>query len=149
MYLEVWIRLLSCDGLSHDLAAQVAELMRRVRPMETNLTSWKKHIWISHHLELVPGAPLILQVCRECGRAFVDECSTGERYAVHVSIFKFHRLSDEVTARWLSEKCPDEHLAADETNRQTRYLGGSFRSAVGERANADLDLGSSPNPKIG
>jgi hypothetical protein len=71
-------------------------------------------------LELVPGQPIIHQVCRKCWRSFVEECSTGERYAAHASLFKFHRLSDEVTSRWLSEDCPGERLMADETDRQTR-----------------------------
>src|ERR1700687_1083455 len=113
-----------------------------VTRMETNLSSWNTHDWFGRRLKLVPGQPLIQQDCHECGRAFVDECSTGERYAVHVSIFKVHRLSDEVTARWLSEKCPAESLMADDADRQTRFLGGSFRSAVGEMANDGLDLGS-------
>ena len=107
--------------------------------METNLSSWNTHDWSSRRLKLVPGQPLIQQDCRECGRAFVDECSTGERYAVHVSIFKVHRLSDEVTSRWLFEKCPAERPMTDEAARQTRFLGGAFRpSAASELAGDGL-----------
>jgi hypothetical protein len=113
--------------------------------METNLSFWNTHDRFSRRLKLVPGQPLIQQDCHECGRAFVDECSTGEWYDVHVSIFKLHRLSDEVTSRWLSEKCPTEHLMTDEADRQIRFLGGSFRSAVDEMANDGLDFGSLPN----
>lgn len=113
--------------------------------METNLSSWNTHDWTSRRLELVSGYPLIQQGCGQCGRAFVDECSTGERYAVQVSIFIFHRLSDEVTARWLSEECPVKRLTADEADRQTRFLsGGLFRSAVHEKANEGRDFGSPP-----
>ncbi len=112
--------------------------------MEMNLSSSRTHDWISRRLELVPGQPLIQQVCHECGRGFVDECSTGEQYAVHVSIFKLHRLSDEVTSRWLSEKCPAECLTADEADRQTRFLAGSFRPAVGEVANDGLERARAP-----
>jgi hypothetical protein len=61
-------------------------------------------------------------VCNDCGRAFIDECSTGERYAVHVSIFKVHRLADEVTSRWLSETCPAQRIAGDEADRRTRFI---------------------------
>lgn len=120
--------------------------------MKTNLTSWSTHEswnthdWISRPLKLVPNEPLIQQGCRECDRAFVDECLTGDRYAVHVSVFKFHRLSDEVTSRWLSEKCPAQRTLADEADRQTRFIGGPLCS-VGEMANDSLDLASSPTRK--
>jgi hypothetical protein len=116
--------------------------------METSLSSWNTHVWFSRRLKLVPGQPLIQQDCHECGRAFVDECSTGERYAVHVSIFRLHRLSDEVTSRWLSEKCPAEPLMADDADRQTRFLGGSFRSSTaGEMINDGLNFRSLQNRK--
>lgn len=89
--------------------------------MDSNFSLWTTHCWIGRRLELVLGQPLDNWVCHECARAFVDECSTGERYAVHVAIFGFNRLSDEVTSRWLSEKCPAEWLKADEADRQTRF----------------------------
>ena len=90
--------------------------------MNTIFSSWTTHDWISRRLALAPGQPLIQRVCTDCARAFVDECSTGERYAVHVSIFKVHRLSDEVTSRWLSEQCPAKALAGDEADRRTRFI---------------------------
>jgi hypothetical protein len=88
--------------------------------MEPDPSAWKTHDWSISRFGLVSGPPLIHQVCCKCRRSFVEECSTGERYAVHASLFKFHRLSDEVTARWLSEDCPAERLMADETDRQNR-----------------------------
>jgi hypothetical protein len=91
-------------------------------PMDTIFSRWNTHCWIGRRLGLAPGQALIQRVCNDCGRAFVDECSTGERYAVHVSIFKLHRLSDEVTSRWLSQQCPAQLLAEDEADRQTRYI---------------------------
>jgi hypothetical protein len=64
------------------------------------------------------------------------------------TLFRFqfsYRLSDEVTARWLSEECPVKRLMADEADRQTRFLsGGLFRSAVHEKANEGRDFGSPP-----
>jgi hypothetical protein len=104
--------------------------------LASNLCPWKTHDWIGRRLEPVDGDPLILQVCRECSRGFVEECSTGDQYAVHVSIFKLYRLSDEVTSRWLSEKCPAECLLADDADRRTRSLEGPFGSAPGEMATA-------------
>ena len=103
-------------------AHRVAESAPGSMPMDAIFSRWTSHCWIGRRLALGPGQPLIQHVCNDCGRAFVDDCSTGERYAVHVSIFKVHRLSDEVTARWLSKQCPAQHLAADEADRQTRYI---------------------------
>jgi hypothetical protein len=103
--------------------------------MEVNHFFWRTHNWIGRRLEVAPGAPVILQACSECGRDFVEERSTGEQYAVHVSIFKIHRLSDEVTARWFSEKCPAKYLMADDADRQTRCVGAGFGSTLGEIAN--------------
>jgi hypothetical protein len=112
--------------------------------METNLSAWNTHDWSISRLELVPSQPIIHQVCLQCRRGFVEEFSTGERYAVHASIFRFYRLSDEVTSRWLSEKCPAGRVIADEADRQTRFRGGSSYPAIGEMANNGL----SPNGKI-
>lgn len=112
--------------------------------METNLSLWNTHDWSISRLELVPGQPIIHQVCFKCRRGFVEELSTGEIYSVYASIFRFHRLSDEVTARWLSEKCPAKRLIADEADVQTRLPGGSSYPAISELAHN----GSSPNGKI-
>ena len=90
--------------------------------MDTIFPRWNTHCWIGRRLGLAPGQALNQRVCNDCGRAFVDECSTGERYAVHVSIFKVHRLSDEVTSRWLSEQCPAQRLIGDEADRRTRFI---------------------------
>jgi hypothetical protein len=112
--------------------------------METNLSAWNTHDWIVSSLELVPGQPIIHQVCSKCRRGFVDELSTANRYAAHASIFRFYRLADEVTSRWLSEKCPAGRLETDEADRQTRSPGGSSYPAIGEMANNGL----SPNGKM-
>ena len=98
--------------------------------MDTIFSRWTTHSWISRRLALAPGQPLIQRVCNDCARAFVDECSTGERYAVHVSIFKVHRLSDEVTSRWLAEQCPDQRLAGDDADRQTRFIPKAVGDAI-------------------
>ena len=79
--------------------------------MTTNPASWLTHDWFSRPLQL-DDKPVIQHICRRCGRTFAEE-ETGERYAAHASIFMLHRLSDEVTARWLAEPCPQERLQAD------------------------------------
>ena len=106
--------------------------------MDTIFSAWNTHCLISRRLGLAPGQALIQRVCNDCSRAFVDECATGERYAVHVSIFKIYRLSDEVTSRWLSENCPAQRLAADEADRHTRYIprGVAIPASPATTANA-------------
>jgi hypothetical protein len=99
-------------------------------PMDTIFSRWNTHCWIGRRLVLAPGQALIEHVCHDCGRAFIDECSTGERYAVHVSIFKVHRLCDEVTMRWLSQGCPAQRPAEDEADRQTRFIPKAADSAI-------------------
>jgi len=98
--------------------------------MDTIFSYWNTHCWIGRRLVLAPGQALIQRVCNDCGRAFVDECATGERYAVHVSIFKVHRLGDEVTSRWLAQGCPAQRLAEDEADRQTRYIPTAADNAM-------------------
>ena len=66
----------------------------------------------------------------------------AERYAVHVLVFKFQRLSDAVTARWLSEKCPAERLMADEADQRSCFSGSRLDS-VGETASDGQDSASS------
>lgn len=135
---------------SHDFSVEVARTLGPgVTRMEMNSSSWRTHDWIGRRLKLTLGEPLIQMGCRECGREFVDECATGERYAVYVSIFKLHRLSDEVTSRWLAAKCPAERPMTDDADRQTRFIGGSFRSSPGEMPNYAMALGSSSNGKVG
>lgn len=104
--------------------------------METNSSSWNTHDWISRSLEIAPGKPLAQRVCRSCGRAFLDESEgfTGRWYAVHVSVFKFYRLADEVTSRWLSQECPGARLTADNVDRHTRF-SGSYLPGVSDVAN--------------
>jgi hypothetical protein len=93
--------------------------------MQTNSSAWSTHDWISRSLEIAPGKPLAQRICRKCGRAFLDESegSTGRWYAVHVSVFEFYRLADEVTRRWLSQGCPGARLTADDVDRHTRFSG--------------------------
>jgi hypothetical protein len=90
--------------------------------MEKNLTVFDTHDLIQQPLELDLGLPLNQLVCLNCGRDFIEECSTGKRYGVSISAFRVDRLSDEVTSRWLSEMCPGERLTADDEDRRTRFL---------------------------
>jgi hypothetical protein len=53
-----------------------------------------------------------------CGRDIVTVLSSGSRHAVHVSMFCFYPLDDEVTERWLTEPCPGKRLPRDDDDRQ-------------------------------
>jgi hypothetical protein len=90
--------------------------------MEANVAVWNSHVWNDRLIEIEPGLPLIQHACRPCGRNFVDERLTDNRYAVHVGVARFDRLSDETTAHWLTDVCPGECLLSDNTDRKTRFL---------------------------
>jgi len=81
-----------------------------------NGDAWGSHSWSvvkGRRVEIEPGQPLIQHHCSRCGRDFVEDPHTGERYAVYVSVFSFQRLPDLITKRWLGELCPGEALTHD------------------------------------
>jgi hypothetical protein len=90
--------------------------------MAEKLSTWKSHTWAMppRHLKL-EGVALIQYDCRGCGRHFVDEELSGQRYAVHVGLLNFDRLSEMVTVRWLAEPCPGKRLEGDSADLQTRF----------------------------
>jgi hypothetical protein len=93
-------------------------------PMADSTTAWDSHSWmLTRKLEIGSDVTLIQHTCQECGRNFVDEIRSGNLYAVHLSPTDFDRLSDETTARWLSEPCPGEHVEsdADVADLKTRF----------------------------
>jgi hypothetical protein len=57
-----------------------------------------------------------------CGRDIVTVLSSGSRHAVHVSMFCFYPLDDEVTERWLTEPCPGKRLPRDDDDRQVAKI---------------------------
>jgi len=89
--------------------------------METD--AWKTHDWSVRPLEM-DHEIWIQFVCRKCARGFVDDVM-GSRYAIYVSAFTVHRLSDEVAKRWLSEPCPNERQMADQEAVHARFANGS------------------------
>ena len=77
---------------------------------------WNSHSWArakGRRIEIEPGKPLIQHRCSRCRREFVEDPTSGERYAVYVSVFSFRRLPDLITKRWLSELCPGAPLPYD------------------------------------
>ena len=83
----------------------------------------RQHQWIERkdpHLTIETGEPVVQHHCCTCGRDVVTVLPSDERHAAYASIFRFYRLSDEVTARWLREVCPGARLPRDKEDRNTR-----------------------------
>lgn len=77
---------------------------------------WDSHNWSSvrgRRIEIEPGKPLIQLHCSRCGRDFVEDSSSGQRYAVYVSVFSFRRLPEPITKSWLGELCPGAPVPYD------------------------------------
>jgi hypothetical protein len=89
-------------------------------PMATQVNAWNSHVWSNRLMDLMPGVPIVQHSCTICGRNFVNEELTGRRYAVHVGIVVLDRLSDEVTKRWLAERCPRARRESDYDDLKTR-----------------------------
>ncbi len=83
--------------------------------------TWGDHRWLerkARHFELDSGQSIFQRRCTRCGRDFVVDRSSGARHAIHVSIFIFNLLHDEVTERWLREPCPGKRLPSDDGDRK-------------------------------
>jgi hypothetical protein len=90
--------------------------------MDSKITAWASHSWAI----MIPGILPIRHACRHCGRMFVDDDRTGERYAITGGTLRLERLSDEVTNRWLDGFCPGRPLLCDEDDLKTRFGGTSM-----------------------
>jgi hypothetical protein len=98
-------------------------MLSQVHMSDDAQATWGDHQWFQpnpRRLELESGVSVFQRRCTRCGRDFLIDRSSGVRYAVHASIFSFHRLHDEVTQRWLNERCPGKRLPSDESDRQKR-----------------------------
>jgi hypothetical protein len=87
------------------------------------LNAWGGHQWLQRrprHFELESGESVFQRRCTQCGRDFVIDMPSGARHAVHVSIFSFHQLHDDVTQRWLGEPCPGERVLSDDGDRKKK-----------------------------
>jgi hypothetical protein len=91
--------------------------------MEMSDAAWSSHRWLlpqPRRLEVESGEPVLQRHCVQCGRDFITDVSLGRRYAVFVSATSFHRLADEVTARWLREPCLGKRPTSDDEDRNKR-----------------------------
>jgi hypothetical protein len=85
--------------------------------MSEKITAWNSHRWAI----MIPGILPVRHACRHCGRIFVYNDRTAERYAITGGMLRFERLSDEVTSRWLDGFCPGRPLLSDEDDLKTRF----------------------------
>jgi hypothetical protein len=111
--------------------------------MSADIGAWNSHGWDIRRLEAAPGVDVTEYTCVSCARHFLEEEGTHARYAVHVGIRQFHRLSDEVTEHWLAEKCPGKRLESDFTAIQTRFRIDGVQQKSGKSDNSPE--GSDPN----
>jgi hypothetical protein len=89
--------------------------------MAANTSAWDSHQWLTRQVELAAGIHADQYTCHTCGRHFIIEKPSEITYAVHIGLHRFDRLPDEVTARWFEEFCPQQTVASDIEDLQTRY----------------------------
>jgi hypothetical protein len=83
-------------------------------PMDRD--AWNSHQWSTaqgRRIELNPGNPIIQHHCSLCHRDFVEDPTTGGRYAVYVSVFTIWKLPEQVSRHWLGEFCPGSPVSFD------------------------------------
>jgi hypothetical protein len=122
--------------------------------MELSDAGWNGHQWPQpspRRVEIGPGKLILQRHCIRCGRDFVTEPSSGNRYAVFVSAISFHRLDDEVTERWLKELCLGQRRPGDDEDRKRKIAefpvfkapGASVQRASTTRGTVRRDRGPS------
>jgi hypothetical protein len=75
--------------------------------------TWSSHHWQTRTIENGVYNGVVHHHCARCLRDFVDDPSTGERYAVYVAVFSFERLPELTTAKWLRDLCPGMPVVQD------------------------------------
>ena len=90
--------------------------------MNLNEISWSSHQWLERtprRVEVQQGKQIFQRRCVRCARDFITD-ESGNHFAVFVSAMSFYKLADEVTARWLAEKCAGQRLSGDDEDRSRR-----------------------------
>lgn len=107
-------------------------IFSKVHDYTTRLVKLEKQTYLHQH-------------CIACGRDFAKRIDAAEWSAVHVGIFRFNALDEDTNKRWLSEKCPGQHLAPEYNDRRRSEPNrsvGEVRSFPGrERRNLDRASG--------
>jgi hypothetical protein len=60
------------------------------------------------------GESVLQHHCIRCSREFLIFEASGSQFAVYPSAVSFYQLNDEVTQRWLTERCPGVHLTRND-----------------------------------
>jgi len=79
--------------------------------------AWSRHNWLSRTVNNGSDKAVIHHHCFRCQRDFVEDQSIG-RYAVNVSVFRFQKLADPISKRWITGFCPGEALTQDLADRK-------------------------------
>ena len=85
-------------------------------------SAWNSHYWHTRRVENASDHGVIHHHCSRCSRDFIDDPSTGKRFAVYVAVFRFEKLPELITTRWLDELCPGEPQAQDIAARRRSGL---------------------------
>ncbi len=80
------------------------------------VTAWKTHDWKVRTIESISagGGSRLAFTCRRCGRAFNQTTLNRRTWAVDGAGVA---LADEVTDRWLAEKCEHHPAKTDDADR--------------------------------
>jgi hypothetical protein len=84
---------------------------------------WDTHQWSRSLGQTVGiGAKYVVhRSCVVCGRNFIVDLDSDDLCAVNFALLQFHRLTPEVSQRWLRENCPGQQLPGDENDKVTRF----------------------------
>jgi hypothetical protein len=99
-----------------------------------NENSWNSHHWLQRSPRRVvvqQGKQIFQRRCVRCARDFIAD-ESDNHFAVFVSAMSFYKLADEVTARWLVEKCAGQRLSSDDDDRKRKVAELPIGDAQGE-----------------
>lgn len=90
--------------------------------MNLDENSSNSHCWLQRtprRVEIQGGKRIFQRRCVRCARDFIAD-ESDSHFAVFVSAISFYKLADEVTARWLVEKCAGQRLSSDDDDRKRK-----------------------------
>jgi hypothetical protein len=71
------------------------------------------HEWMMLREVQIVGKKFLHRQCRRCWRDFVMPPDVKEWIAVHVGVFSFDFLDDEVNRKWRLERCPGRQFRGE------------------------------------
>jgi hypothetical protein len=116
--------------------------------MNANDAHWNDHRWTEsqpRRLCIDFGKVVLHRHCVQCGRDFIADLSSGDRYAVFASAISFHRLENEITNRWLREPCTGSRLPRDDEDRTRKIAEFPVSEPTVPQAEGRLTSRTTPN----